>query len=170
MSQTQGGATTSGPDATHPPAICQNSGGGGVQGGCLGGGGSAGGCRWGVRPGGGFPRWGGGGLRATHYYHMHTSWGDVCLGVSGYLALKSTDGLMKRKHTLKKGGEVGAMPPTHYLSKPGGGGGGLGGSHTRTGPGSPPPWSNVRLAAMNEWSFRINTTSRYYSPAPPPFE
>ena len=38
----------------------------------------------GVRPrgGGGFPRWGG--LRATHYYHMHTSWGDVCLGVWGY--------------------------------------------------------------------------------------
>ena len=28
--------------------------------------------------GGGFPRWGG--LRATHYYHMHTSRGDVCLG------------------------------------------------------------------------------------------
>ena len=40
-----------------------------------------------------------------------------------YLALKSTDGLMKRKHTLKKGGAVGTMPPTHYLSKPGGGGG-----------------------------------------------
>ena len=33
------------------------------------------------------------------------------------LALKSTDGLMKRKHTLKKGGVVGAMSPTHYLSK-----------------------------------------------------
>ena len=31
--------------------------------------------------GGVFPRWGGGGLRATHYYHMHTSRGDVCLGV-----------------------------------------------------------------------------------------
>ena len=31
---------------------------------------------------GGVPRWGG--LRATHYYHMHTSKGDVCLGVLGY--------------------------------------------------------------------------------------
>ena len=34
----------------------------------------------GVRPWGGqgFPRWGG--LHVTHYYHMHTSRGDVCLG------------------------------------------------------------------------------------------
>ena len=31
-----------------------------------------------VRPGGG-----GGGLRTTHYYHMHTSVGDVYLGVWG---------------------------------------------------------------------------------------
>ena len=52
---------------------------------------------------------------------------------------------MKRKQTPKKGGRrwrhakkrgaVGAMPPTHYLSKPGGGRGGWGRSHTRTGPG-----------------------------------
>ena len=34
---------------------------------------------------------------------------------------------------------VGAMPPSHYLSKPGGGGAGGGGSHTRTGPSPPPP-------------------------------
>ena len=33
--------------------------------------------------GGGVPNVGGG-LRATHYYHMHTSRGDVCLGVRGY--------------------------------------------------------------------------------------
>ena len=38
---------------------------------------------------GGFSRGGGGGARwgdlhATHYYHMHTSRGDVCLGVWGY--------------------------------------------------------------------------------------
>ena len=66
-----------------------------------------------------------------------------------YLALKSTDGLMKRKHTLKKalkkggavgamrkkGGTVGAMPPYHYLSKPGGGGGGWGGGVRIQGPG-----------------------------------
>ena len=52
-----GGATTTGPDATHPPAICQNSGGGGGGGGSwggvqpgVGGGGQAGG-----RGGGGWP-------------------------------------------------------------------------------------------------------------------
>ena len=39
---------------------------------------------WRFGRGGGFPRWGGGGLRATHYHHMHTSRGDVCLGVWGY--------------------------------------------------------------------------------------
>ena len=33
---------------------------------------------------GGFPRWGG--LRATYYY-MHTSRGDVCLGVWGYVGM-----------------------------------------------------------------------------------
>ena len=39
-------------------------------------GGSAGGS--GVGGWGGFPRWRG--LHATHYYHMHTSGADVCLG------------------------------------------------------------------------------------------
>ena len=34
------------------------------------------------RGGGGLQRWGG--LRATHYYHMHTYRGNVCLGVWGY--------------------------------------------------------------------------------------
>ena len=139
--------------------------------------------------GGGVPRWGG--LHATHYYHMHTSRGDVCLGFPNpnsrghatkrgkekqekkserrtafrperiwrctwarvllrmqdlhfatnsagkhfatnniyilprlaNLALKSTDALIKRiAYTKKKGGAVGTMSPTHYLSKPGGGG------------------------------------------------
>ena len=65
-----------------PPAICQNLGGGAVWGGVgwrvCGGGGGVG------RGGRGFPREGGGaGLRTTHYYHMHTSRGDVCLGVWG---------------------------------------------------------------------------------------
>ena len=82
-----GGATITGPDATPPPAICQNLGGGGcraVGGGWLegvGGGGRLEGLGGG-RPegvgGGGFGRWGG--LRTTHYYHMHTFKGDVCLG------------------------------------------------------------------------------------------
>ena len=61
------------------PQLSVKTGGGGAV---WGGGGSAGGCG-GVRPrGGGVPRWGG--LRATHHYHMHTSTGDVCLGVWGY--------------------------------------------------------------------------------------
>ena len=58
-----GGATTTGPEATPPPQLSVKTWGGG------------GGQLEGV---GGFPRWGG--LRATHYYHMHTSRGDVCLG------------------------------------------------------------------------------------------
>ena len=48
-----GGATTTGPDATHPPAICQNSGGGGGGAGGRSGGGQLGGV------GGGFWPWGG---------------------------------------------------------------------------------------------------------------
>ena len=64
-----------------PPQLSvKTRGGGGGQGVDLGG--SAGGYRGGISAGGGFPRWGG--LRATHYYHMHTSWGVVCLGVGGY--------------------------------------------------------------------------------------
>ena len=66
-----GGANTIGPDATHAPAICQNLRGGG-------GGGREGGGSIGARLGGG-PR--GGGLRATHHYHMHTS--RVGGGLSG---------------------------------------------------------------------------------------
>ena len=68
------GATTIGPDATHPPAICQNVRGGGV-GGRVGWGGIGSSAR-GVGPKGG--------LRATHYYHMHTSRVCVCLGAWGY--------------------------------------------------------------------------------------
>ena len=74
-----GGATTTSPDVTPPPAICENLGGGAVWGGRLEG------VEGGVRP------WGGGGgvpqlgrLRASHYYHMHTSREEVCLGVWGY--------------------------------------------------------------------------------------
>ena len=63
-----------------PPAICQNL---GVGGGQFLGGGSAGGCGGGFGRGGGVSQ-GGGGLCATHYYHMHTSRGDVCLGVWWY--------------------------------------------------------------------------------------
>ena len=47
----------------------------------------------------------------------------------------------------KKGGAVGAMPPTHTSPNPGGGGV-WGGSHTRTGPGRPPgvDYSEGRLS------------------------
>ena len=60
--KTTGGATTSGPDATHPPTIFQNLGGGAVGGGgsSWGSGGGAGSCRG--RGGGVFlPGVGGGG-------------------------------------------------------------------------------------------------------------
>ena len=63
-----GGATTIGPDATLPPAICQNLRGGGLAGG------------W----GGSWQFSRGVGLRAIHYYHMHTSRVCVCPGAWGY--------------------------------------------------------------------------------------
>ena len=65
-------------------------------------GGSAGGCRGGISAGGGgFPRWGD--LRATHYYHMHTSWGVVCLGVGGYGGMYAIIALSRpcREESLK---------------------------------------------------------------------
>ena len=55
-----GRVTTTGPDATHPPAICQNSGGGG-----SGGGGRLGGVGGGFRPGGGGFEGGGACARPT---------------------------------------------------------------------------------------------------------
>ena len=42
----------------------------------------------------------------------HFATNDICMAhCVANLALKSTDGLMKRKHTLKKEGAVGALPP-----------------------------------------------------------
>ena len=58
--QGHGGATTTGPDATYPPAICQNSGGGGVGGGGPAGGRGRGSCRG--SGGGGVPAGGRGGV------------------------------------------------------------------------------------------------------------
>ena len=103
--------------------------------------------------GGGWRVWGGfgcggGGLRATHYYHMHTSRGDVCLGVWGYGAMyviialsrlcrevSLKDGLMKGKHLSK-----------HHLSKLGGWGWGLGGVEYKDGAGHPPgPVSRAQI-------------------------
>ena len=80
------------------------------RGGSWGGGG-----RWGAGGGywqlgrGGSPR--GGGLRATHYYHMHTSRVCVCLGAWGYRGMyaiiaisrlcqeESLKGLKDQKHS-----------------------------------------------------------------------
>ena len=106
-----------------PQAIRQNWGGGSLWGGRLGG---VGGGGSNFSRGGGVPKVGG---RA---HHMHAP----CLA---NLALKSTDGLMKRKHTLNKGGAVGAMPPTHYLSKPRGGGGAGGVAYKDWARPPPPP-------------------------------
>ena len=66
------GATTSGPDATPPQLSAKTWGEGGGS--------------WGRGGGGGIgsSAGGGGGLRTTHYYHMHTSRGCVCLGAWGY--------------------------------------------------------------------------------------
>ena len=64
-----GGATTTGPDATYPPAICQNSGGGG---------GGGGGQSWrGVRPGVG------GGVRLGVGGGSYQGSGGVLPGVGG---------------------------------------------------------------------------------------
>ena len=38
------------------------------------------------------------------------------------LVLKGADGLMKKKHTYKKGAPLAPCPPTHYVSNPSGGG------------------------------------------------
>ena len=56
-----------------PPAICQNWGRGSLGGGRLEG--VCGEEGFGCRAAGGSQGWGG--LRATHYHHMHTSRGDV---------------------------------------------------------------------------------------------
>ena len=90
----EGGATTTGADATPPPpppAICQNLGGGG----------------WREGGGGGVlaaPPGGGGGLRATHYYHMHTSRGCVCVwGAWGYRGMYAIIAISRlcREESLK---------------------------------------------------------------------
>ena len=134
-----GGATTTGPDMTPPPSYLSKLGGGGL-GEQFGGGRLEEGGRVG-HGGGGFPRWGG--LRTTHYYHMHTSRGDVCLGVWGYggmyvkialsrlcweESLKGQKGSMHKKTSAP----LAPWPQHHCLSKPGGV------SHTRTRPGRPP--------------------------------
>ena len=92
----------------HPPQLSvKTRGGGGVVGG---GGGRLGGVGGDFGRGGGFP--GGGGLRATHYYHMHTAWGVVCLRVWGYGGMYAIIALSHhcREESLK-GRRVAPLPP-----------------------------------------------------------
>ena len=52
----------------------------------------------------------------------------------------------EREASTKNFGAVGAMAPTPLsLKPPGGGEGGWGASHTRTGPGRPPPWLTLLI-------------------------
>ena len=130
----RGGATT-GPDATPPPPprYLSKLGGGAVGAG----GGSAGG--------------GGGGLRATHYYHMHTSRGGVCLGAWGYRGMyaiiaisclcreESLKGLQDQRHStplqLSMRQKIWRHGPrTAMFQKPGGGC-----RIQEPGPAAPPP-------------------------------
>ena len=93
--------------------------------------------------GGGFPRWGG--LRATHYHHMHTSWGMCVWGVWGYggmyaiIALSRPCGEESLKgrrwrHAKKKGRH--APNPLSLKTR---GGGGAGGVAYKDRAGLPPP-------------------------------
>ena len=116
-----GGATTNGPDATPPPPKYLSKRGGGLGDQFWGG--------FGLRVcggGGGFGRkagvpkvGGGGGLRATHYYHMHTSRGDVCLGVWGYRGMYVIMALSRlcREESLK-GRRVAPLPPSSFPLPP----------------------------------------------------
>ena len=92
-----------------------------------------------------------GGLHATHYYHMHTSRGCVCLGAWGdrgtYAIIvisrlcreASLKGLkdqrhstpLSTKHGTKNLAPLAPRPPLSFKTQGGGG------SHTRTGPGRP---------------------------------
>ena len=74
-----GGVTETGLMRPTPQLSIKTRGGGA---GGSSGGGLAGGCRGGILAVGGFSQ-GGGGLRATHYYHMHTSWGLCVWGFGG---------------------------------------------------------------------------------------
>ena len=79
------------------------------RGGRLGGGGQLGiSAAW-----GGVPKVGGGGACAIHYYYMHTSTGDACLGVWGYGGMYAIIALSChcREESLK-GRRVAPLPPS----------------------------------------------------------
>ena len=108
-----------------------------------------------ARPGGG-PR-GGGVLRATHYYHMHTSMVCVCLGAWGYRGmcaiiaisrLFQEERVLRTKVIIPPSTKHGTWRRWHHGPRTAicqnWGGRGLGGSQTRTGPGHPPVASSQR--------------------------
>ena len=155
MTCSRGGGTTTGLDATHRPPICQN-----LWGGELGGGGrlegvEGGGGYWRLGKGGGGGPKVGGPVRNQLLPHAYLQggcaseglgvWKYVCdisafLSLPGYILLiwRSGHGWFDEREACTKKIEGRWHPPTHYLSKPGGGGVRGGGSHTRTGPAPPP--------------------------------
>ena len=143
----------------HTPQLSVKTWGGGVWGW---GGGSAGGCGGGGgfgRGGGGFPRWGG--LRATHYYHMHTlhwsrgrapnagssfhSQRHLYSTSSCYSGAQNMHGLMKGQHAQKKIPRRWRHGPKTTISQnPGGGGGGhIQGLGLAVPPCFPLPWHQL---------------------------
>ena len=112
-----GGATTTGPDATHPPAICQNSGGGGGGAGGRSGGGQLGGVGGGFWPWGGFPKVGG--LARDPLLPHAYLLGGVCLGGWGYGGMYAMIALSChcREESLK-GRRVAPLPPPPFPLRP----------------------------------------------------
>ena len=153
-----GGATTTSPDATPPQLSVKTCGGGGVP-----------------QEGGGGEYWQrgrGGGLRATHYYHMHTSRG--CLRAWGYrgmyaiiaisclcheesLRVLRTEGIvpLSTKHGTTNLAPLAPWPPHRYLSKLRGGWG-AGGCRIK-GPGPAAPQGRKHQAPR--WDSRAHLSS-----------
>ena len=73
-------------------------------------------------------------------HDLHFATNNICIVPRlANLALKGTNGLMKKKHTQKRGGAVGAMPPNSLSLKTRGGGGGGGWGCRIQGPGPVAP-------------------------------
>ena len=98
----------------HPPSYLSKLGGVGLGASCGGGG-----FGWGVY-GGDFGRGGGGsqggGACTTHYYHMHTSGGRVCLGVWGYGGMYVIIALSR--HCREEVLRVAVLPPSPLPPSP----------------------------------------------------
>ena len=117
MSCNPGGATTTGPDATDPPAICQNWGGGGGEGVVLVGG-QLGGAGGGILAVGGFPKVGG--LARDPLLPHAYLLGCVCLRDWGYGGMYAMIALSRhcREESLK-GRRVVPLPAPPLPLRPG---------------------------------------------------